>query len=165
MVKLLSAAELAAITERAEHGVDDRTSIYRDRIALVGHIAAMQAEPMAEETRTLINRLRNTPNWLRESFGSYKEMTSHYDRAPFEAADMLERNAALQAQVEALREAVRDYNSFLRTFHSIASRQGECTNWNFLPDMIGASLKKHHATWLTTQLDADAAIDAAREGK
>ena len=93
-MKLLTPAQLAAIAERAEHGVDDRTSIYYDRIALVGHIAALQAEPTAEEIRALIQRLRNTPNWLRETFGPYKDMTSHYDRAPFEAADAMERIAA-----------------------------------------------------------------------
>ena len=93
-MKLLTAAQLAAIADRAEHGVDDRTSIYYDRIALVGHITALQAMPTAVDMQDLIKRLRNTPNWLRETFGPYKEMTSHYDRAPFEAADALERIAA-----------------------------------------------------------------------
>lgn len=43
----------------------------------------------------LIERLNNTPNWQRESYGDWKQGTVHYDRAPFEAADAIE---ALQAE-------------------------------------------------------------------
>lgn len=42
----------------------------------------------------LVARLRNTPNWQREHFGPWKSATSAYDRAPFEAADKLEEQAA-----------------------------------------------------------------------
>jgi hypothetical protein len=45
-------------------------------------------------TPTLIERLRNTPNWQRESYGDWKQGTVHYDRAPFEAAGALEAQAA-----------------------------------------------------------------------
>ena len=47
----------------------------------------------------LIERLRNTPNWQRESYGNWKDGTVHYDRAPFEAADAIE---SLQTEVERL---------------------------------------------------------------
>jgi len=39
----------------------------------------------------LVKRLRNTPNWRRESYGSWKDCVTEYDRAPFEAADEIER--------------------------------------------------------------------------
>jgi hypothetical protein len=48
----------------------------------------------------LVTRLRNTPNWKREEYGNWKDATSVYDRAPFEAADEIER---LRAERDALR--------------------------------------------------------------
>ena len=39
----------------------------------------------------LISRLRDTPNWMRESYGSWKDCVLKYDRAPFEAADEIEK--------------------------------------------------------------------------
>jgi hypothetical protein len=51
----------------------------------------------------LVERLRNTPNWMRESFGSWKDCVLKYDRAPFEAADELE---ALALQRDNLRDAL-----------------------------------------------------------
>ena len=47
-----------------------------------------------DEIMALLKRLRNTPNWMRESYGSLKDCMLTYDRAPFEAADAIE---ALQA--------------------------------------------------------------------
>jgi hypothetical protein len=38
----------------------------------------------------LVKRLRDTPNWKREEYGDYKSASTHYDRAPFEAADRIE---------------------------------------------------------------------------
>lgn len=52
----------------------------------------------------LVDRLRNTPNWMRESFGSWKDCVLKYDRAPFEAADELE---VLRLQRDALRAALQ----------------------------------------------------------
>jgi hypothetical protein len=40
--------------------------------------------------RDIVERLRDTPNWLRESYGNWKDCTSSYDRAPFQAADQIE---------------------------------------------------------------------------
>lgn len=51
----------------------------------------------------LVKRLRNTPNWKREDFGHYKSTMSHYDRAPFEAANRIE---ALEAENARLRAAM-----------------------------------------------------------
>lgn len=52
--------------------------------------------PVERPVRPLVERLRDTPNWMRESFGSWKDCVLKYDRAPFEAADELERiHAAL----------------------------------------------------------------------
>lgn len=45
----------------------------------------------------LIARLRHTPNWMRESYGSWKDCVLTYDRSPFEAADLLEALHALKA--------------------------------------------------------------------
>jgi hypothetical protein len=45
----------------------------------------------------IVERLRNTPNWMREEFGSWKSAMRSYDRAPFEAADEIEKlRAALR---------------------------------------------------------------------
>jgi hypothetical protein len=38
----------------------------------------------------LVARLRYTPNWSKETYGSWKDCVSTYDRAPFEAADAIE---------------------------------------------------------------------------
>jgi hypothetical protein len=40
--------------------------------------------------RDLVKRLRDTPNWMKESFGDWKSATTKYDRAPKEAADYIE---------------------------------------------------------------------------
>lgn len=55
--------------------------------------AALGQQPATEEAaKALVKRLRDTPNWSRESWGgSWKNTTTHYDRAPFEAADMIEK--------------------------------------------------------------------------
>lgn len=50
--------------------------------------------------KRLIERLRDTPNWLRESFDEWKSCTTTYDRAPFEAADLIEQQAARIASLE-----------------------------------------------------------------
>jgi hypothetical protein len=50
----------------------------------------------------LAQRLRNTPNWMRESYGSWKDCVLTYDRAPFEAADEIER---LRAELSTLSAA------------------------------------------------------------
>lgn len=52
----------------------------------------------------LVERLRNTPNWMRESYGSWKDCVLKYDRAPFEAADELE---VLMAQRNAISSALQ----------------------------------------------------------
>ena len=41
--------------------------------------------------RELVERLRKPSNWLRQGFGAWKDVTSEYDGAPFEAADAIER--------------------------------------------------------------------------
>lgn len=56
-----------------------------------------------EPERDLIERLRDTPNWMRESYGSWKDCVLTYDRAPFEAADAL---SVLRCQVESLHAAL-----------------------------------------------------------
>lgn len=39
----------------------------------------------------IVERLRNTPNWMREPFANWKDAACAYDRAPFDAADEIER--------------------------------------------------------------------------
>jgi len=56
------------------------------------------------EQLPLTERLRNTPNWMRESYGSWKDCVLKYDRAPFEAADELE---VMAIQRESLRAALQ----------------------------------------------------------
>jgi hypothetical protein len=60
--------------------------------------------PVEQPVRPLVERLRDTPNWMRESFGSWKDCVLKYDRAPFEAADELE---VLRLQRDALRAALQ----------------------------------------------------------
>jgi hypothetical protein len=43
-----------------------------------------------EEIAALVAALRNTPNWHRETFGDWKDMSYVGDNSPFKAADMLE---------------------------------------------------------------------------
>lgn len=42
------------------------------------------------KARDLIKRLRDTPNWLKESWGDWKACTTSYDTAPKDAADLIE---------------------------------------------------------------------------
>lgn len=51
------------------------------------------------DDRDIVVRLRDTPNWMYESYGSWKDCVRKYSRAPFEAADEIER---LRAEVERL---------------------------------------------------------------
>jgi hypothetical protein len=54
----------------------------------------------------IVERLRNTPNWMREECGSWKSVMRSYDCAPFEAAVEIEKlRAALQT---ARRDALED---------------------------------------------------------
>ena len=51
------------------------------------------ATPPSGEREALIKRLRNGSNWLIQGYGNFKDCVSRYDRAPFEAADMLAADA------------------------------------------------------------------------
>lgn len=55
----------------------------------------------------LVARLRATPNWLRESWGSWKDCVTKYDRAPFDAADEIER---LRSKLDEIAEIAHDSN-------------------------------------------------------
>jgi uncharacterized Zn finger protein len=59
----------------------------------------------------IVERLRNTPNWMREAFGSWKSAMLSYDRAPFEAAD----------EIEKLRAALTIPKRTLELFERVAS--------------------------------------------
>lgn len=74
----------------------------------------------------IVERLRSTPNWMREEYVSFKFTTHVCDRAPFEAADEIERLRAesqklaafshaylsdyqeARDEIEKLRKAIRD---------------------------------------------------------
>ena len=62
----------------------------------------MTDEELSISDVTLIARLRNTPNWMREGFQNWKDNVRTYDTAPFEAADRIEQlvatNEALLAE-------------------------------------------------------------------
>lgn len=47
-----------------------------------------------------------------------------------------------------VRAAIEDYNSLLRTFHSVAGRYGRSTTWEGLQARIKEVLDEHHTTWL-----------------
>jgi hypothetical protein len=53
----------------------------------------------------IVERLRNTSNWMREEHGHYKDGLKVFDRAPFEAADEIEKLRA------ALRGVLTYYNA------------------------------------------------------
>jgi hypothetical protein len=55
--------------------------------------------------KDLIQHLRNTPNWQREAYADWKTGTAVYDRAPFEAADALERLTAGDVEFKVLRDS------------------------------------------------------------
>jgi hypothetical protein len=58
------------------------------------------------DQRDIVERLRDTPNWLREPWSiSWKDLTHKYDRAPFEAADYIERLRTLAQKVLNTRNA------------------------------------------------------------
>lgn len=73
----------------------------------------------------LVERLRNTPNWQRESFEHWKTATSVYDRAPFEAADEIER---LRAEVAMLRATMEE-----ATYQLSKARIWGGMDWHYNP--------------------------------
>lgn len=89
-------------------------------------------------TDDIVQRLRATPNWKRESFGAWKDCVLTYDRAPFEAADEIERlreiaRAALEKHQTGIRYIVRGKEDevlvFLREWTLVADALGEiCTS-------------------------------------
>jgi hypothetical protein len=47
---------------------------------------------LREEIVEMVHRLNDTPNWMKEEFGKdWKDTTTHYNRTPFEAANLLKR--------------------------------------------------------------------------
>jgi hypothetical protein len=69
---------------------------------------------LGDDRRDIVERLRDTPNWLRESWGDWKSCTTKYDRAPKEAADEIERLRGLlrrgMQQIAAWQEKYGEYN-------------------------------------------------------
>ncbi len=55
----------------------------------------------------LVTRLRNTPNWMRQEYGNWKEATNVYDRAPFEAAARIETLEALLKEAQRILYVLR----------------------------------------------------------
>ena len=114
----------------------------------------------------LISRLRDTPNWMRESYGSWKDCVLKYDRAPFEAADQIER------LTQALKKANDQAEHFEREWYlrgdEIERLRVDAERYRWLRNegnpyallVVG----KYHATDVRPYYDADldAAIDAAR---
>jgi len=135
----------------------------------------------------LISTLRDTPNWMRESYGSWKDCVLKYDRAPFEAADEIERltqalkKANDQAEhferewylrgdeIEHQQLCIRDLNGILNEKRAEIERlRADAERYRWLRNegnpyallVVG----KYHATDVRPYYDADldAAIDAAR---
>jgi hypothetical protein len=107
----MEGADMTITTEEAElhrHQIEEvrLLSLAAERDALKAAIN----EALTAEQVNLITRLRNTPNWMREEFGSWKSVMRSYDRAPFEAADALEFQSAnivsLRAKNARLREVL-----------------------------------------------------------
>lgn len=75
-----------------------------------------------ESAADIVVRLRDTPNWMRESFGHWKSCTKEYDRAPFDAAEEIERLRAINAELLEALTAIRDLKP--RAFNGIPA------DWN-----------------------------------
>ncbi len=101
-----------------------------------------------EAANDLVQRLRNTPNWLRESYGHWKDCVSSYDRAPFEAADEIER---LRASVEGTDEPYAWFwtdgsdSGVLTMRQDFESHQRDYPNMRFTPVWSTPQIK-HLAT-------------------
>lgn len=57
-----------------------------------------KAPPKAD----IVDRLRDTPNWSKESWGDWKAKLSSYDRSPFEAANEIEGLRKLLCDIQAV---------------------------------------------------------------
>lgn len=72
------------------------------------------SDVLCGDRRDIVERLRDTPNWLRESWGHWKDCRTKYDRAPKEAADEIERLRALlrrgMRQLESWQEKYGEHN-------------------------------------------------------
>lgn len=62
-------------------------------------------EPPAAPADDLVERLRKPVNWLRQEAGPWKDATSYYDRAPYEAADAI---AELRADRDSWQQQASD---------------------------------------------------------
>jgi hypothetical protein len=69
----------------------------------------MGVKPAGAEVSDLIKRLRAPVNWLRQEPGEWKSATSSYDRAPYEAADIIESQARRIGELTAMLDSARDY--------------------------------------------------------
>ena len=76
----------------------------------------MTDEELSISDVTLIARLRNTPNWMREGFQNWKDNVRTYDTAPFEAAARIEQlvatNEALTEQLAAARQDAKEAETY-----------------------------------------------------
>lgn len=115
----------------------------------------------------LVDRLRDTPNWQRETFGKWKTATSVYDRAPFEAADEIEM---LASQCVAFSNAARENREIAESLRKDAERYRYLRNR--IPAEVLGQVNAAAGCWidsedddgvlvLLTGADADAAVDAA----
>ena len=68
----------------------------------------MTDEELSISDVTLIARLRNTPNWMREGFQNWKDNVRTYDTAPFEAAARIEQLVATNEALTKERDEADD---------------------------------------------------------
>ena len=116
----------------------------------------------------LVERLRNTPNWMRESYGSWKDCVLKYDRAPFEAADKIERLcshvlAGLQREAAFAEQAEKQDDEIERLRAQLAERDIDAERWRKVP----AFLEDYQIDYVNLLRDIDAAIrtpPAVKEG-
>ena len=113
----------------------------------------------------LISRLRDTANWMRESYGSWKDCVLKYDRAPFEAADEIER------LTQALKKANDQAEHFEREWYlrgdEIERLRVDAERYRWLEEHCTSENDngdKCLVFWCDFENynDVDAAIDAAR---
>jgi chromosome segregation ATPase len=79
----------------------------------------------------IVERLRATPNWQRQDFAKWKDAVSVYDRAPFEAADEIDRLRAALDGVEPFVAALRAERDALQSkidFHRARTAEAVAEN-------------------------------------
>ena len=101
----------------------------------------------------LVKRLRNTPNWMREEYAHYKDGLRVFDRAPFEAADAIEAQAA---EITLLRARIAELEAALATARRDAMEEAA----QIADSCAADEVKSAKGKYLETKWDFESRADA-----